>query len=410
MGGFSRDVAVIGGCGHVGLPLALTFADLGLKTVVHDINRAAVETVRSGTMPFFEEGAQEILTRVLARGTLTVSTEPDALAECRNLVLIIGTPVDEHLNPTFTAIYRAIDACLPFLRTGQVMILRSTVFPGITAHVQDYLARKGKRIGVAFCPERVAQGYSLREFRELPQIVSAFDRDTLQAVKELFGPIAPELVEMEPTEAELCKLMTNAWRYIQFATVNQFYMIASERGLDFTRVLHGCRHNYPRMRGMPGPGFAAGPCLVKDTLQLAAFSQNQFVLGHAAMLINEGLPAHLIALAKRQAELKPATAGILGMTFKAGSDDPRDSLSFKLRKLLSLECKRVVYHDPFWSDDGSSSLEQVLAEADVLFVGTPHDAYRGLAAPRGRVVVDVWNVLRDGASGGPSPPRSKGAL
>jgi UDP-N-acetyl-D-mannosaminuronic acid dehydrogenase len=410
MGGFSRDVAVIGGCGHVGLPLALTFADLGLKTFVHDINRAAVETVRSGTMPFFEEGAQEILTRVLARGTLTVSTEPDALAECRNLVLIIGTPVDEHLNPTFTAIYRAIDACLPFLRTGQVMILRSTVFPGITAHVQDYLARKGKRIGVAFCPERVAQGYSLREFRELPQIVSAFDRDTLQAVKELFGPIAPELVEMEPTEAELCKLMTNAWRYIQFATVNQFYMIASEHGLDFTRVLHGCRHNYPRMRGMPGPGFAAGPCLVKDTLQLAAFSQNQFVLGHAAMLINEGLPAHLIALAKRQAELKPATAGILGMTFKAGSDDPRDSLSFKLRKLLSLECKRVVYHDPFWSDDGSSSLEQVLAEADVLFVGTPHDAYRGLATPRGRVVVDVWNVLRDGASGGPSPPRSKGAL
>jgi UDP-N-acetyl-D-mannosaminuronic acid dehydrogenase len=411
MGGFSRDVAVIGGCGHVGLPLALTFADAGLKTVVHDINRAAVETVRSGTMPFFEEGAQEILTRVLARGTLTVGTEPDALAECRNLVLIIGTPVDEHLNPTFTAIYRAIDACLPFLRSGQVMILRSTVFPGITAHVQDYLARKGKRIGVAFCPERVAQGHSLREFRELPQIVSAFDPETLQAVKELFGLIAPELVEMEPTEAELCKLMTNAWRYIQFATVNQFYMIASQHGLDFNRVLHGCRHHYPRMIGMPGPGFAAGPCLVKDTMQLAAFSQNQFVLGHAAMLINEGLPAHVIALAKRQTDLKSTTAGILGMTFKAGSDDARDSLSFKLRKLLSLECKRVLYHDPYWSDDGSSSLEQVLAEADVLFVGTPHDAYRGLAAPRGRVVVDVWNVLRDGGSGGrPSPPRSKGAL
>src|SRR5207237_1400337 len=189
---------------------------------------------------------------------------------------------------------------------------------------------KGLDIPVAFCPERVAQGHSLREFRSLPQIVSAFDRDTLTAVRELFGRFVPETVEMAPMEAELCKLLTNAWRYIQFATVNQFYMIASQHGLDFNRILHGCRHNYPRMAGMPGPGFAAGPCLVKDTMQLAAFSQNSFVLGHAAMLINEGLPAHLVELAKRQTPLAGKTAGILGMTFKAESDDTRDSLSFKL--------------------------------------------------------------------------------
>lgn len=395
--GFSRDVAVIGGCGHVGLPLALTFADLGLRTVVYDINRAAVEAVQSGTMPFFEEGGQEVLTRVLDRGTLTFHTEPKPLETCRHLVLIIGTPVDEHLNPTFTAIYRAIDTCLPHLRDGQVMILRSTVFPGITAHIQDRLARKGKRIGVAFCPERVAQGYSLREFRELPQIVSAFDAETLKAAKDLFGRIAPELVEMEPAEAELCKLMTNAWRYIQFATVNQFYMIASQHGLDFNRILHGCRHNYPRMKGMPGPGLAAGPCLVKDTMQLAAFSQNQFVLGHAAMLVNEGLPAFLIEQARDRIDLRTATVGILGMTFKAECDDPRDSLSFKVRKLLTLACKRVMYHDPYWSDEESSPLERVVAEADVLIVGTPHAAYRSLAVPRGRVVVDVWNVLPDAA-------------
>src|SRR4030095_9403302 len=114
--------------------------------------------------------------------------------------------------------------------------------------------------------ERVAQGYSLREFRELPQLVSAFDPDTLSAVRELFGRFAPELVEMQPDEAELCKLMTNAWRYIQFATVNQFYVLANEAGADFERILHGCRHNYPRMKGMPGPGFAAGPRLRKDQM------------------------------------------------------------------------------------------------------------------------------------------------
>jgi UDP-N-acetyl-D-mannosaminuronic acid dehydrogenase len=390
---FPRDVAVIGGCGHVGLPLALTFAETGLKTVIYDVNTRATEEVRAGRMPFHEEGADALLKKVLADGKLDIRAEPELLADCRFLVFIIGTPVDEHLNPTFTAMHRALDRCAQHLRDGQVMILRSTVYPGISGHVQQYLRDKGLDIPVAFCPERVAQGYSLREFRTLPQIVSAFDPETLAAVRDLFGRFVPEMVEMTPMEAELCKLLTNAWRYIQFATVNQFYMIATEHGLDFNRILHGCRHHYPRMTGMPGPGFAAGPCLVKDTMQLAAFSQNSFVLGHAAMLINEGLPAHLIQLAKGRTPLGGKTAGILGMTFKAESDDTRDSLSFKLRKLLTLECGRVLSHDPYLDGPDIAPLDRVLTDADVLFVATPHPAYRGLIVPTGRVVIDVWNVV-----------------
>ncbi|HEY1378390.1 MAG TPA: nucleotide sugar dehydrogenase [Gemmataceae bacterium] len=391
---FPRDVAVIGGCGHVGLPLALTFADTGLRTVIYDVNTRAVEQVRAGRMPFHEDGADELLKAVLANGKLDVRSDPGLLSECRFLVLIIGTPVDEHLNPTFTAMHRVLDRCAEHLRDGQVMILRSTIYPGISSHVQGYLRDRGFDIPVAFCPERVAQGASLKEFRSLPQLISAFDRDTLAAVRDLFGRFVPETVEMAPMEAELCKLLTNAWRYIQFATVNQFYMIASQHGLDFDRILHGCRHNYPRMAGMPGPGLAAGPCLVKDTMQLAAFSQNSFVLGHAAMLINEGLPAHLIQLARNQTPLIDKTAGILGLTFKAESDDIRDSLSYKLRKLLTLECRRVLAHDPFVDGPDVAPLDDVLAQSDVLFVATPHKAYRDLAIPPGRVVVDVWNVVK----------------
>lgn len=402
-GSFSRDVAVIGGCGHVGLPLALTFADTGLRTVIFDINRRAVDMVRAGEMPFDEEGAPDMLKRVLQRETLEVTDEPKLLADCQYLVLIIGTPVDEHLNPTFAGIFRAIEGFRHCLREGQTIILRSTVFPGMSAHVQRYLREQGFNIPVTFCPERVAQGYSLREFRELPQIVSAFDPAALEAVSELFGRIAPELVEMQPIEAELCKLMTNAWRYIQFATVNQFYTIATQHGVDFNRILHGCRHNYPRMKGMPGPGFAAGPCLVKDTMQLAAFSQNNFVLGHAAMLINEGLPAHLITLAKTEVgDLHDKTAGILGMTFKAESDDIRDSLSFKLRRLLALESKKVLVHDPYWTGADWAPVEQLLEECDVVFVGTPHAAYRDLVIPPGKKLVDVWNHVK-----GPAKPAPK---
>ena len=389
---FPRDVCVIGGAGHVGLPLALTFADSGLKTVIYDIDEKVVRTILKGEMPFAEEGADEILRRALESGALEAYATPERVAECRFIVLIVGTPVDEHLNPQFTAIHKAIDLCQNYLRDGQILILRSTVFPGISKMIQSYLQNKGLKINVSFCPERVAQGYSIREFKQLPQIISAFDDATLAQVRELFARFTTEFVEMSPMEAELCKLMTNAWRYIQFATVNQFYMIATDHGLDFNRILHGCRYKYPRMQGMPGPGFAAGPCLVKDTMQLAAFSHNQFILGHSAMLINEGLPAHLVSLAKERMDLSGVTAGVLGMAFKAESDDPRDSLSYKLRKLLTLECRRVLCSDPYVKDDSFVPMEQVLKECDVIFIGTPHKAYRELKIPQSRLV-DVWNCV-----------------
>jgi UDP-N-acetyl-D-mannosaminuronic acid dehydrogenase len=390
---FPRDVAVVGGCGHVGLPLALSFADSGLKTLIVDLDQRKVEQVRAGQMPFLEDGADELLPKVLASGRLELATTPEGLADCEFVVMIIGTPVDSHLNPTLGALDRAIENCLPYLRDGQVLVLRSTVLPGVSAHLQRHLADAGKKIGVAFCPERVAQGQSLHEFRSLPQIVSAFDDTTLERVKDLFGRFCPELVEMKPMEAEICKLMTNAWRYLQFATVNQFYMIASQNDLDFDRILYGCRHKYPRMAGMPGPGFAAGPCLVKDTMQLAAFSRNTFVLGHAAMMVNEGLPAHLVELAKHEIDLTEATAGILGMAFKAESDDPRDSLSYKLRKLLRMQARRVLCSDPYVPDESFRSLEETVEQSDVLFVGTPHKRYRSLRVPSDKVVVDVWSCL-----------------
>lgn len=344
-------------------------------------------------MPFREEGAEELLATTLASGRLMVEHRPEAIRDCRLLVMIIGTPVDEHLNPSFSAIDRALAGARAHLRDGQILILRSTVFPGTSQRIQRWLAAEDLAIGVACCPERVAQGYSLREFRELPQLVSAFDPATLAAVRELFGRFTHELVELQPMEAELCKLMTNAWRYIQFATVNQFYMLATACGVDFDRVLHGCRHDYPRMAGMPGPGLAAGPCLVKDTMQLAAFSHDHFMLGHAAMLVNEGLPGHLIELARRRTDLSRATVGILGMAFKAESDDPRDSLAYKLRKLLALEARQVLATDPFVRDPTLVPLERVLAEAGVLFVATPHAAYRQLRPLAEKIVVDVWGCL-----------------
>jgi UDP-N-acetyl-D-mannosaminuronic acid dehydrogenase len=394
-----RDLCVIGGGGHVGLPLALICADSGLRTVIYDVDVAKVAQIRAGRMPFLEEGGDEMLARALASGRLDVESSPDLMSRCRILLLVIGTPVDAHLNPSFSGMQRALDACREHLRDGQVLVIRSTVYPGTSARLQRYLDKLGLRVAVACCPERVAQGYSLREFRTLPQIVSAFDPEALKKVKELFGRFTPEFVEMSPLEAELCKLMTNAWRYLQFAAVNQFYTLAADHDVDFARILYGCRHNYPRMAMMPGPGLTAGPCLVKDTMQLAAFSNNQFMLGHAAMLVNEGLPAHLVSMARRKVDVSSCTAGILGMAFKAESDDPRDSLSYKLKRLLAIEAREVLCTDPYVKDPRLVPLERVLAEADVLFVGVPHAAYRTLSVPAGPTVIDVWNCLPPAAEG-----------
>ncbi len=391
---FARDVCVIGGGGHVGLPLALTFADSGLKTVIYDTNRETVGKIRRGVMPFAEEGAQELLGRALDRRLLDVSEGPEPMSECRFLILVIGTPVDEHLKPSFTAMLRAIESCSAHLRNGQILVLRSTVFPGIREHVQKDLEARGLDIGVAFCPERVAEGKSLREFRELPQIVSAFRPETLEAVRGLFARFTPEFIEMTPMEAELCKLMTNATRYIQFAIANQFYTIARDHGLNFDRILHGCRHNYPRMTGMSGPGFAAGPCLLKDTMQLAAFTNNNFVLGHSAMLINEGLPLYLVSRLEQRYKLGELTVGVLGMAFKGGSDDPRESLAYKLRKILMLKAREVLCHDPHIADDRFVSLDEVLSRADLLVIASPHQEYRSLDTPT--PVVDIWGLTGRG--------------
>jgi len=392
---FQYHVGVIGGCGHVGLPLALLIASKQKNVLIYDINEKAVADVNAGRMPFEEEGAPPLLAAGLAGKTLSCTNNPALLGQCQALILIVGTPVDEHLNPSFDAIPRALEKCLPFLKDDQIIILRSTVYPGTTAKVQDWLREHGLKTSVAFCPERVAQGHSLREFAELPQIVSAFDERALGQASELFGCMTDDLVVMQPMEAELAKLLTNAWRYIQFATVNQFYMIAEQNGLDFNRILSGSKHNYPRLASIPGPGFAAGPCLFKDTMQLAAFSQNQFFIGHSAMLVNEGLPAFVVEQLSKKLPLQGKTVGVIGMGFKAESDDHRSSLSYKLKKILNMKARRVLTTDPFVKDPALVSLDQVLAEADALVIGTPHKQYRGLKDKfrPGVAYVDIWNIV-----------------
>jgi UDP-N-acetyl-D-mannosaminuronic acid dehydrogenase len=235
----------------------------------------------------------------------------------------------------------------------------------------------------------------MTELFELPQIISARSEAAFGRAGALFGLLTDKQVRMSPEEAELAKLFTNVWRYVKFATANQLYMMANDRGLDFEKIRQGLMLDYPRAADLPAAGFAAGPCLLKDTMQLAAFNNNNFALGQTAMAINEGLPLYLVDRLKRRYDLESMAVGILGMAFKGGSDDIRSSLAYKLKRILAFSTETVYCTDPYVTADTSLlPLDDVVAKSDLLIIAAPHPQYKALATAK--PVVDIWNIRGQG--------------
>jgi UDP-N-acetyl-D-mannosaminuronic acid dehydrogenase len=390
------DVCVVGGGGHVGLPLSLALAEAGMRVAVYDTNQETVERISRGEMPFRETGADELLARILPTERLTLTSDPSVMRGAPVVIVVIGTPIDEFLNPSMTLFDRVIDQMAPHISDGALVVMRSTVYPGTTERVARMFVERGRSVDVACCPERIAEGHALQELKDLPQIVGADTDAAGDRAAELFARLGAETVRTTTREAELAKLFTNAWRYMKFAIANQFLMIADQSGADYNKVLHAIRHDYPRAADLPGPGFAAGPCLLKDTMQLASFTSDHFPMGQSAMQINEGLPAYIVdAMSHRFGDLSGKTVGILGMAFKAESDDVRASLSYKLRKLLQWAGAEVLCTDPYVADDRLIALDDVMAKSDILVIGAPHKAYKALDLD-GRAVVDIWGTMPAG--------------
>ncbi|GHT66645.1 UDP-N-acetyl-D-glucosamine dehydrogenase [Spirochaetia bacterium] len=382
-----KKICIIGGCGHVGIPLGLAFASKGYFLSLLDINKKAVDSINSGNLPFVEDDAEELLQSHIGKN-LIATTDENIIMEQDVVVFVTGTPVDEHLTPKISTVVSVIKNYAPRLKANQLVILRSTIFPGTTEIIDNTFEQQfGKnRPYLAFCPERILQGKGIEEIFALPQIVSAINKESEDMAAELFSNIAPKIIRLAPKEAELAKLMTNSWRYLEFAIANQFYMLVESQGLDFYRIFNAMKDDYPRAKYFAKPGLAAGPCLFKDTMQLSHFYNNYFTLGSDGMLVNEGLPNFLVEqLEKKLGTLKGKKIALLGMTFKADNDDVRESLSFKLKKLLEFKIANVAIHDPYLK---TASLNEILAGADGVMLGTPHREYKDVkpAVPS----VDCW--------------------
>ena len=390
------DIAIVGGCGHVGLPLGIAFASRGASVVLLDHAEEQVALVNSGKLPFMESGANEPLARLIG-DRLIASSDTSVVANSKAVIVVIGTPVDEHQNPEPHKVIDAIEALVPYLRDNHLLVLRSTIYPGTTALVEKMLERNSLTLDVAFCPERIAEGKAMIELFKLPQIVSARNDRVVKRASELFGRLTDQIVVLSPEEAELAKLFTNTWRYIRFATANQLFMMAQDFGVSYERIRAGISEGYPRAKDLPGAGYTAGPCLLKDTLQLAAFNNNDFVLGQAAISVNEGFPLYVISqMERRFAKLNELTVGLLGMAFKGESDDTRSSLSYKIKRILRYRAGAVLCTDPYvTSDHELYPLETVLDRSDILIIGAPHQVYADLETEL--PVVDVWSLRNDGS-------------
>lgn len=386
-----KKICIVGGCGHVGLPLGLVLADRGFEVTLLDINKNAVDLINRGIIPFQEEGAEELLKKEINRN-LFVTDAADIVKEQEVVIFITGTPVDEHHNPKIHEVLNVVEKYLPLMNKDQLIILRSTIYPGTTEIIEQKLQKHfNARPKLAFCPERILQGKGIEEIKNLPQIVSAASDEAANEASEIFSKIAPKIIRLEPVEAELSKLMLNTWRYLEFAIANQFYMMVEDKGLDFYKIFEAMKEDYPRAKNYCKPGLAAGPCLFKDTMQLSAFYRNQFFLGQSAMLVNEGLPNFLVSqLEKKLGSLKNKKVALLGMTFKANNDDIRESLSFKIKKELEFKLADVLPSDPYLKD--TYKLEDALSECDAVILGVPHNEYLNLKFEK--PYVDCWNVWK----------------
>jgi UDP-N-acetyl-D-mannosaminuronic acid dehydrogenase len=397
----SGGVAVVG-LGRVGLPLALSFADRGLDVIGIDVDPARLAAIGDGTMPFAETGGQELLDRVHARGNLTLSDRVGDAAAARHIVITLGTPSFSHIEIDMREIRSALDDLLGVLAPGHSLILRSTVAPGTTEFVAGYLAKhRGFQIGdevfVAHAPERIAAGRFLVEIDTLPCIIGGVGARSGEVAAGLFEVFGAPIVQTTPVQAELAKIWTNILRYSTFALPNLLMMDCERHDANVFEVIDLINHDYPR-GGIAAPGLTAGTCLRKDF----AFSEersNAPGMLLAVSRVNESVPLFLLEGATRRVgSLANRRVAVLGLAFKADTDDERDSLAHKLIRLLERELADVAVHDPHVPGP-TASLTEALQDAEAVFVATNHSEFRDpatLAAIGERcapdcLIVDPWD-------------------
>jgi len=396
-----KSIAVVG-IGRVGLPLALVLAE---KYKVFGIGRteSTIDFIKKGRLPFKEEGASRL--KQYINKSFFPTTSYEVIKNTNTIIITLGTPIDENMNPVLSQIDEALDTMIPYLQKNQLIILRSTVSPNTTLYVKDKIEGQttfivGKNLFLASCPERIAEGSAIKEILEIPQIIGGIDSKSAQLAQDVFESIGIMCLLTDSLSAELAKLFTNMYRYINFAIANEFMYIAENFNRNIHDIVSLVNTGYKR-GGLAIPGLTAGPCLFKDGFFL--LDDNPYLeLITASWRINETVPLFIVKKLKEKTNLKGKKVAILGMAFKPEIDDVRDSLSFKIRKALLREHAKVILHDPYVANyarhEFSKSLQDAVKGVDVVVLAVNHKAYikdklKVLRLLKNNAYVcDIWNM------------------
>jgi UDP-N-acetyl-D-glucosamine dehydrogenase len=399
------------GLGYVGLPLAVAFAAEGCEVIALDVDPRKIEAIEAGNS-YIEDVPSEQLRAMGER--IHASTHYARLAKADAVIVCVPTPLTPNREPDLGPLIDSTGALAEVLQQGQLVILESTTYPGTTREqVAPLLEQSGLVAGrdfhLAFSPERVDPGRTDFTLRTTPKVVGGLTEACAERALELYGLVCDTLVPVStPEAAELTKLLENIFRSVNIALVNELAMLTNRMGVDIWEVVEAASTKpYGFMRFTPGPGMG-GHCLPVDPFYLS-WRAREFDMStefiELAGKINQQMPYHCVALAQRALNdaglaVRGARVAVLGVSYKPGVGDMRESPALKIIELLGAAGAEVVYHDPHVPAlDGlglrSLELEQALDGADLALIVTAHPGVdHELATQRARLVVDLRGVTR----------------
>ena len=384
-------VCIVGGAGHIGTPLGLALSSKGYNVILIDKNKENIKKINHGIMPFIEEGCAKLLKKMISKRKIFATLDLNEVKKCKYIIVCLGTPINKKFEPNLKNFISFFYSLKKYLNRNHIVIIRSSIYPGICNKVFNIIKSYCKNL--SYCPERIAQGKSLKELPKISQIVSGKNTKSILESGKIFKKICGKIIYTKIVEAELIKLFSNAYRFINFSISNQFYMMCKNQGLDFFKIRNLMRDNYKRNANIPPAGFTAGPCLLKDTMQLSSFYNHKFSLLHSAKSINENLPIFIIKKLSEKYDLRKKTVGILGLSFKAENDDIRDSLSIKLLNYLKSKKIRTLQSDEYYKDKNNIDKNLLVKKSDIIIVSTPHKAYKNLKINKKKVLIDIWGFV-----------------
>lgn len=388
--GGEREVCIFGGAGYMGLPFSLTVADAGHDVTIVDIDEDRLDQIDDGVFPFSEPGAQEILDRV----DIQTTTDQEAVATSDVVVFTLGTPVDKYQTPDMSIVSRVLDKIKQYVTEDKLLILRSTVAPG----VGDAIARKVDAT-VVNAPERARQHYMVEDTINTPQLIGAPTQDSYNETKEFFQSFMEADVQKQLTrrEAELAKIFGNMWLYVTFAMANEYWELTEHHGDgDSVHKILDAATDGMEWFDPPTPGAnTGGPCLRKDgwfvSTAIPATEMYQ-----TASAINNAMPARVLDGLEERDGWPPDKIAVLGMTFKAESDDMRGSLADQMHYEIERRGygDKTVFIDP--NVDEYGDLDDADG-ADWVLILTPHEEFHDFETVSSAVggtswYCDIWGT------------------